>query len=630
MSYLEKKPWKKVKFSPESKGIQKVNLWEKLRLVTIVSAAFLLVGIMTGNHLLQHTGSYFDSYKGVCGLAYATAPDKPLNFRITKRENFANFVKGIFSFGDTISIVKKGNGEKLGTDLDALRFAGYNVAMSYLNYPATDWVSQSRLLKIGKKMTEVVGSENLAMAFQIIPYGQFKVVTGNVHNVKSHMMEPFLKLDRMQGLEKGFKRKFADGQTRLVKPEDTWLCLRPNTHGMWRKNRIDLELGAPSVEPEESLPVAFYSFSNLCDHKTGQWDIEKTQWVIARNYAISYGIYIEPSAIEIIGKGLQTRFIYKKKLDVEHVIVHLAKNQLDPKWEFGKKNIVVGVPVSVTNSNHELCFWGSHQPDQSIIIPFSYLFRMEDDDPILLADGAVDITMQDILDEIQQVRKNRQGQNKKIYASRGNSHNSHIGYDFSPYVTKTARLTQIADKIIGDAQTPQEAEERQMKFIVENLPYVSDHKGDKSKPGYNGPIEIPMSPLVALFNRGEDCEGHAISGAAYFVASEHPTLRDINNVFALVSLDYGSIGHVVPLLPIWHELVTDPFPNHVLFPINGKRIVLAYTEPTGFGYNDMHQDKPQKRGYLPEYATVVQVHGEKRTTSIIGFNQFEHVQKSVN
>ena len=630
MAYLEKGPWRRATFLGGKNAPGRSSPWKKLRTILILTIFFVGFGTISGIYTFSNfRSSCFDPYKGVISNAWALPPGKSLDFRITKHKFFGNFVKGVFPLDKDISIVALGNGEKLGTNLDPVRFAVYNIGREYLYHPAIDWIYPSLLLKRGKRATEALGTENLSAAFQVVPWRQFRKVSKKVQGSQSHMMEPFLHLAGMQGLEHGFQRKFADGKIRLIKPNDTWLALRPNTHGLWRRSQTDRDLGVPSLEPQEALPVAFYIFTELCNKQTGEWDIEQTQWLVSREYAISYGIYLDPAHIEIVGKGLHTRFLYRKDLSVDQVIVRWSPRQMKGDHEVDEDDPLRNVPVHVVNERSELCFWGSAQPDQSIFIPYSYLPALENDDLLLLSDGKKEITFQDILDELEQVRENRGGRSHVIQAEAGGT-KSAVGYDLSPYVAITPRLTKIVDGVIGDVQTKEEAVEQIMSFIAQHLPYVSDHKGNKNKVGYNGPTEIPMSPLLALLNRGKDCDGHAVWGAAGFMASEHPTLKDMNDYTAMATLSYGGIGHAMPLLPKIGKLVTDPFPNHVILPVqDGKggivKIPFSWIEPTGLGENELHQSRPQQRGYEPRFLTLIRGHGPSRQIATIGFNQFQHL-----
>ena len=350
---------------------------------------------------------------------------------------------------------------------------------------------------------------------------------------------------------------------------------------------------------------------------------------MSRQYSIAYGIYLNPDDIEIVGKGKQALFLYRKKPPVNYVIVRWLNNQSSTpgNWQDKYTGHLMTVPVPIVNEKKQLCFWGSREPDQSIMIPFSYLFTMENDDRVLLGNKNVDVTYQDLLDELQQVRENNLHKKRVVYANTGKSNAEPRSSDFSSYVAVTPRLTEIVDAVVGDAETPDEAVEQIMQFIEEILPYVSDHKTDTSKKGFAGPEEIPMPPIVALWNRGKDCDGHATWAASAYMASKHKAFKDSPKVCALVQLSYHGIGHLVPLLPQIGKFTTDPFPNHILLPVNGVEIPFSYTEPTGNGYdnNALHQDCPQRKSYLPSFAAMIQGHGNSRSVSVVGFNQFKYL-----
>ncbi len=590
--YLEKLKWLKyLGIKTKSTGANGHSAFP-IKSVMVAVSLFAVVLLMTTNWSGSKT--YFDPYKGVSGIVYAAPPGKPLDFFMQK--GFETLYKGkYFPLANELSIVNEG--EEVGSNLDAIRFALYNIGCRYFNYPAADWTYPARLLAAGKTKKEALAVENLGMAFQTVPYFNGK----NERGTPSHMCEPYFFTNN--GGMIGWERKFADGKTRRIVPNDAWACLRPNTYGLWRDSGIDVKIGVPSLDPEESLPVAFYVFTKLCDWQTGEWDIETTRWLISRQYAFAFGIYIDPEQVEISGKGLQTRFLYHGELPVAMAVV---------RWKNGNSK-----PVPLVNNKCELCFFGSKALDQSIFIPFSYLCKMEKDDEILLAGGTIVTSFQDILEESAQVRKNISASSIVHAETRGGS--VMIGYDVSQYVVKSQRLQEIADRVIRETATREEAVERIMEFVNVASPYVSDHKGDKNDPKYNGPVEIPMSPLVAFMNRGDDCEGHATSAASLFVSA---SLED-NSVFALCKLTYqlNGEGHIVPMFPNIGTLERDPFPNYVVF----NNIPFSYLEATGHGddRNLLHQVSPSRRGYLPEYAKVVSL-GKKRKVETVGFNQFRY------
>lgn len=566
---------------------------------------FLITVIfLTAGHWIPEKKVVHNPYRGVSEWITVTDLEKPL-FIQTRIISWNDAKNGRFPEGTEISIVPKGDGRKIGSDLNPIQFALYNAAKSYLSpKTAGDWIFPSRLLNSGKKMTEVLGRKNLAMAFSVFPYGGF---VGDIQGTNYLINEPFFKNKGMQGIEKGFVRKFADGSEQLIKPNDTWIFLRPNIHGKNRHTETDIRLGAPSINPEEVLIFAAYTFTDLCNHQTGRWDTEQTKNWVAKQYSIAYGVSISPEKIEIVGKGINARLVHSDPLVANTSVV----------MQEDSRGIIRETEVSLINRKNELCFYDSMDPTQLVIIPLSFFHKMEKDATILLGvKGEIKESFQDILDEAQQVRDNRLFSKKGfIYPNNGgNFGNSYL----ANYVVKTPRMREIANNVISGASSRKEAIQRIMDYSAESLAYISDKKSHVGTPR-----EIPMSPMMALLNRGEDCEGHAIFAASLFIAATDPIIGD-NSQVGLAEIMYvkgkKSIGHVIALIPGFGNPGL-PFPNHIM--ANG--VPFGYFEATGAGYNNLHQLMPQKVGYLPKKIFIIDP--DSRNVDVAGFNQFEYLEK---
>ncbi len=588
--YLENKKWNTVSFakkeSPDSFGKKFLFL-------------LLFVFLISIPLLWQNKETVHNPFREVSKWIIVTDLKKPMIIQ-TKILSWSDFKNGKLPEGTAISFVPEGEGSKIGTDLTPIQFAVYNAAKSYLSgKTAGDWIFPSRLLNSGKKMTEVVGRRNLSMAFSVVSYDDF---AGDVEKSDFFLREPFFENEGMQGIEKGFIRKFADGSERLVKPNDTWIFLRPNVYGTLRHSETDVRLGAPPLKPENALVLAAYTFTDLCDYKTGEWNVNLTRDWVAKQYSIAYGISLNPQAIEIVGKGVNTRFIYSATLPVSKTVILNRSNGSVKEMK---------VPLLEKSA---LCFYASEAPTQSIVIPLSYFHEMDKDDTILLGvKGEIKISFQDILDEAQQVRNNRLLTKRSLlYPKEGGDFSDSYLTD---YIVRTPRMKKIVDKIVSRAQTKKEAIRRIMEYSAESLAYISDKKTDSSK-------EIPMPPMMALLNRGEDCEGHAIFAASLFISSTNPIIGN-NSLVGLAEIVYVKgrygIGHVVPLIPGFGTPEI-PFPNHILV----RGIPFGYFEATGAGYNQLHQLMPQKSGYLPKKVFIID--SRSRKVDVAGFNQFEYLK----
>ncbi len=600
--YLDKLKWLKVSFiKPRTDGAEVENgNWRRLFKVAVIFTAVFLVFSLT-IYSWPRKKVCFDSYTGVVSLTYVSALDKPLNFRI-QNLGYSGVFSGKYPLSSELSIVAAGEGLPIGTDLDAVTFAAHNIGWRYFNYPAMDFLYLSRKYKSGKSIKEITAETNWGAAFQVVPY-----FTGNKPiSTPRYMYRPYL--FKNQGGLAPFKRKFADGKTRLIKPNDVWLCLRPNTDGMWRQSPADKADGVPAISAAESLPLAFYVFTDLCDWQSGEWDVAKTRWLISREYLLAYGIYLPPEKIEISGLGLKTRFIFRDKMPVDAAVV---------KWQ--NKKIV----VPLTNRRNELCFYGSEAPDQSIFIPFSYLAKLKNSDVLILSmDAKIRTSYKEVLEEVAMVERNKTGS----MVVRAGANSVPIGMDLSCFVVKSRRVAEIADRAIGQVKTEEEAIGNLMKFIMEYLPYVSDFKGVKND-DYNGPLDIPMSPLIALWNKGKDCDGHATMAASLFISATVPALNGINRNFALVRASYlgKGAGHALALFPGLDKLITDPFPNHILLNVDGEMIPFTILEATGYGDDEIHRLKLTKRGFVPDFAVLVQLlPNGKRKIGYTGANQFQY------
>ncbi|MCD6149194.1 hypothetical protein J7J13_00210 [bacterium] len=611
MDYLNGKNWRRVNFlgnsGEKTVGGKLSYQWLK------ISVAMLSIFLVISATVMLWPQKVYNPYRGV-GNWIITGIEKPLEIQnITI--SWLDFKDGKYPLGKNIFFVPKGEGDKIGSDLDAIRFAEYNASKMYFSAKtAGDWIVPSRALnEDGKEMTELMGAPNWAMAFSVVPYGDFASKERKVEGVGSLLAEPFWK-NEGQGFP-GFSRKCADGEMRMVDlRDDTHIFLRPNVWRMFRRSAKDIELGAPSLEPEESLPFAAYIFTDLYDRETKEWNVAKTQWWVSRQFLSCSGKYIDPENISIVGKGLQTRFVVKKPLSIQKSAVI---------WNDEKTGRPKVVFVPIYNRKKELCLFGSLDPTQSIVIPFSYFHTMDKEkDTILLGElGDIKITYQDILDEGQTVRDNMLARHRDLYPGGGAQC---MSVYLTARVVNIPRMRRIADRIIGDAATQEEAIRRIMDYSAKNLAYISDHKKDL-RSGKNTPREIPMSPLMALMNRGEDCEGHAHFAASLFFSTSNPIVGD-NSMVGLATLAYvrngKGIGHAIPLIPKISKYVTDPFPNHII--ANG--IPFGYFEATGAGYDELHRMMPQLSGYVPENIMIIRGNGRNRVVEIAGFNQFDYLQ----
>ncbi len=584
--YLERLPWRKRK-ARKNEGLKNKGFkGSSKKILGMVLGLFILMG--SSLFLLPEDSPVLTTvYKSTLGTAYAAAPGKVIRLYI--KRGYQLLCQGLFPLGNAVSIVEKRT--PLDIPLDGVRFAVYNTERQYFAFPATDWIYPARVLNSKKIKKEEAAQflkhiENLSAAFKTIPY--FDKNKRFLDTART-LLEPFLNSNRKLPQ---WTRKFADGKVRLIVPKDNWLILQPNIRGQEVRNGpIDKKLNIPVLAPEESLPVALWVFTTLGDWETGEWDIPLTQWLISREYAIAYGIYLPPEKIEIKGKGVKTRFIFRDKLLMDQACV------VD---KYGRTRI-----LPLRNHNNELLFWTSQDPSQSIFIPFSYLWKMYDEkDKIFLAGGTYITDMREIKEELQQVQDN------KRYAVNFDREN------LQAYVVDTPRLQEIANRLISNY--PRDTGlAKLVDYTNIAMPYVSDFKRNLNS-GYNGPREIPYPPTLGVMNRGGDCEDHAILFAALFLSS---SLKN-SNLLALSVLIYrpNHEGHVIPMIPLEDNLELSPYPNYASF--NG--IPYAYIEATGYGENEMHQTRPTLNGYQPLWMEIIHQNGASRTVKTVGFNQFRY------
>jgi hypothetical protein len=574
--YLEKLEWLKkirslrsVDFFSEKSFPKKIVLTGSLICCLFVSGLFLLP---------EDSPVLRSVYKNTLGVAYAAVPGKVLRLYI-KRGYALLFKGGLFPLGNELSIVD--TREPIKIPLDGVRFAVYNVEKRYFDFPATDWIYPSRLVAKGLKKEAAFALENLGSAFRTVPYFTNRVVSSAKTKLEPYLF-PRQKLKR-------WKRKFADGKIRTIVPKDNWFCLRPNVFGKVRAGKIDRKLSIPSLQPEESLPVAFYVFTNLCNWKTGEWNLPLVQWLVSCNYAFAYGIYLDPQKIYIKGKGVRTRFYYEGETPVDLGVISSFT---------GAKEI-----VPLISSQGELFFYASWDPSQSIFIPFSYLWKMDDKkDKIFLAGGTLITSMREIKEELYQIRLNK---NKRVKFD---------GENLQSYVVFSPRLREVANRLVG-SKNRQKGIAVLADYTNVAMPYVSDGGGEEGKRNL---VEIPYPPTLAVMNRGGDCEDHAILFASLFLSSCLPNSQ--STALAIVSYRINHEGHVIPMVPMAGELELDPFPNFVVF----GGVPYNYIEATGYGYNKLHQTKPTLNGYQPLWAEVIHQHGCTRSVLTFGFNQFRY------
>ncbi|KKQ06102.1 MAG: hypothetical protein US15_C0019G0011, partial [Candidatus Moranbacteria bacterium GW2011_GWF1_36_4] len=450
MDYLEKKKWRSIKLKGGNKKVSRKNSnlhW--IKTFGIFAGFWTIFGIVA---LWLQPPSISNEHRTVAGFKYSEL-EKDLeitHIQISYEKHFSN---GIFaSLGDVISFMEEGEGEKIDTDFDFIRYAAYNAERMYFAYTATDWILPSILFNNkGKAKTELVAMENFSKSFSVVPYGNF---ADSKQKSAFNIDEPFFKNEGMQGLENGFYLNFPD-RKRLFKPNDTLLVLRPNLYRTLHAADKEVELSAPSLEPEETLVAAAY-LTDLCDHKTGKWDVAKTQWWVSQNYAIAYRYPLNPKKISVVGEGINARFVYSEKLPSA-----IAKLQ-------NKRGELSEIELQLQNSRGELCFWASNDPTQSIFIPFSYLHRMENDETILLGSASdIEITFNDILDAAQQVRDNKQFSRKEfLYPGEGGDFGEIY---LASHVIDTPRLRKIADQISRGAKTPEEIAEKFTEYSAKNI-----------------------------------------------------------------------------------------------------------------------------------------------------------------
>lgn len=605
-----------------------------LRYLSILSLfAFFVGGGFAVEYAIENATRVFHPYRGVWSLPYSNL-EKDLHIQsITISWN--DFVDGTFALDDTLSLIPEGEGQRKTLD-NPISFAACNALRKYLSRTtAMDWVFPSRLASMGKKPTEIVTTENFSMSFLIVPWGDFSGSNGAlVQGSSYHMSDPFFEADGMQGLT-GFDRLFADGKTRRIDlSNDIFVFLRPDVHRMWRRDKTSIELGTPNLEPEESLPVAYCILTDLYDWKEDRWDENRTKELILNQYAAYAGVPIEePEKLSIVGNKFNTRFVYTGKLSVDMTVVAYKKINKNGKEIEGHEEVA----VPLRNSRNELLFFGSLDPTQSIILPFSYLAKMDQDDPIILGAKRNKImTYRDIIVAQQQVEENRRAKVSPLYSGNGNDN---FGDSYlAAYVVKTPFTTRLAREIIENVSTKPEALQKISDFSARDLDYISDKKADLSKSGNSGPEEIPMTLPMAMLNRGEDCEGHAIAMATLYFSAENTVLGDTGTV-VIGTLNYFGRGHAVTLVQAENipseRILTDPFPNHVLidgYPFvfveaTGETRSLDSTNPLDSQRtDDLHQFSPQELGHVPENIAIIQGIGKDRTVRMAGFSEFEYAQ----
>ncbi len=591
--YLEKLKWlsAKLSFCHSNNNSQSKNGFAKKGIAFFIIALLFIVAAI----MIKSPKTCFNSDKGIIGLVFAERPNKPLDF-IMFTSLFEDFFRGkLFPLSESVYIEK--TGMEIQTNMNAFAFAIHNIGCRFFNYPAADWIYRTRIQQFQKEkklnVKEILELKNFSTAFKVLPYFNGEKKRGT----SSHMHQPIF---QYSGGMINWKGKFADGKTRELVPNDAF-CVQPNTFGIWRDSQTDEKIGAIPLDPEESLPVIFYVLTEMCDWKTGEWkDGEKLRWLICCQYLFAHRVYINPEEIEISGQRLQARFLYHGELPVSMLTI------LDKS---GKQQV-----VPVVNNRKELCFYGSAAVNQGVYIPLSYLPQIENEEEIILAGGTVVTNLRHFLEEAAQVmenlslvRKAREGMPGEKISANG---------EISAYVIRNDHLTEIAQRIGGNG-TLEEKVANIMKFVNVALPYSSDHDGDKKEPGYNGPVEILRAPLVALMNRGDDCEGHGTTAASLIASC------DENVLVGLIKLIFKPTGdgHIIPMVAGIKNYVRDPFPNYGIF----SGVPFAFLEATGSGDtgSEIHQFSPTIRGYKPIYAVVIDDHGPNRKLSIYGFSQFQ-------
>lgn len=629
MSYLDKRKWKDTKFLQDLKGgLAKHTKAGRSRRGGGHKIVFALLGLIVLAHVIPlllggKKGDYvFEEYLGSVTEVEALRLKKPLDLFINRK--VTDTFDEPYPLGDSLSVLRTGEGAAIGSNLDAITFTFLNSAKQYLGRNAIGWIWPSlefKKLKLARMEAEMeriemgkgtkFAGQNWAMAFEVVPYVEFSGVVKNAPSSESvFMAEPyFFKKSGMEGFD-GFDRMFGDGKVRQIDPKDNWVALRANTHGLFRRNHE-----VPSLAPSRVLPTAFYLFTDLCDLETGQWETERTQWLVARQYAFAYGVYIDHRQIEIVGLGMDARFLFHGEMP-EEIYSHWHRGQ-----RRGEKGNLMNVPLvtrvdarpgsSDVKYENELCFYGSTRADQSIFIPFFDLRKWSDDDAIILLEGQIVTNFGEILDECQVARENSRGRRKELRFSSGSgnryqsSDSIPMGADFSSCVVKTPRLTEIANRAIGNATTRREALVS-LADLTAHLKYTSDFHKPLDDGNYRGPREVYRTALVAFLNWGDDCEGHATVLASFIRSATHLAMGGNNNV-GLSRLTYYGIGHVITLIPnIGIEAITNPFPNHVVLEdLNGKKVPFFTVEATGNGDNETHSISPDKNGYRTLAAIVI-------------------------
>ena len=430
--------------------------------------------------------------------------------------------------------------------------------------------------------------DHFAKDFAVVPYDNFGSSGISTPSNQARFIDNNLKVGAIV-------RKFTDGKIRKIYLDETFYAFQPNTHRQWRTNTFldDHE----NIEPTQSLPRAAFKFTSLYNHEEGFWYKEEVFKWVQFQLAFSYGCMMgDPELFEITGDGLDSKFVYRGKLGVSYInnaelvdrnvdMVYILRMQ--PEKRLNGKIVpkrMLHVPSYLKSKNDEICFYGSADPKQSIIIPRSLIKEIKDDDPMRIYDfrgKKFEITFNDIKAEHQHIRDNM----GKSMITKGNyAREYQFTSDTSHFIVKNKNVTKIANFICEGSADKQEAIQRLVDMV--QVPYYSDVKKSIMKKGYTGPRDVPLPVFTFMLNGGGDCEDHANAFVSLFISADNKILR--NEYAATGLLDYHKSDkeralHIIPLIAVDHwKAITFPFNNHFIDPtdITGQR-KLFFVEVTG-------------------------------------------------
>ncbi len=565
-----------------------------------------------------------NSYNGARSiLSSARAALLPVkNFRFYEGK-ITDFLAEAYDLDKYFSIVQK---DELHARkyLNAYQFIAYNTASRYFNQSALNTIWLSRQFQRHKNIQVAKQAKNWSLAFLPISYKEFFTDTNwpksTDWNYNDQSPIPFTVINKgmpHHGTEFKIKRIFADGKVRYFVPKEPFIALLPNLWG-------NLNKSLPSLEPEEVLPISLIFASRIYRDTDHSWDLELLRNFLVAQYRIYAGIDLDPNKIFVKGKGIRSRFVYTGNFPKNKTNVFWYEQEIGASGKNKKtKKKIIKVPVPIVNDHHELCFFSSLDVSQSIIIPLSYLPDITNKDYLLASNGSL-FVYDDVLEEMEIAKKNLQAIPAPLYPDYQSKQTPPNVSKISAMVTPTARHREIANKIISQAETYEEALIAIKSFFEQTLPYQTDAK----ELGWH--VDINMTTLLTYINGGGDCEDHAIPYATMVMAADLPIMQGYNHYVGMhecyiINKDNETVGHINPLVYIPNRQPdTFPFPDHIKTVINGQEMNFFQIEATGLGEDAIGVQHMQRFRFESNVIDIISGVGSKRQIVSAGSNQFDY------